>query len=452
MTGDVKRGLMDCGGIVAEPVSKRQLVNFSGYEEDKISNLPQELIDPILFLLPTHDVARTSVLSKFWRNNWCNCPFLVLDTRFYSKLTSKKEIDTIPSEFKKVVNMILSSRTGPILYFHLYITPVIRYCSIQLWIDQLSDKGLRSVDFSFKKREIFRLPYSLFVCPELTRLRLFNWALAPFFKSGSFTSLTTVELFDTSITCDMTFGKQLKILHLWRCEGIEHLARQFRKGNNLKSLYFEIRTKFDWQWLQRTKKLGYLGLVFTAANSKMIKVHELIKLLGEIPTLSCLVLGGPTLEVLGPPPSDVTSMRPTTKADNVRNLTLCRLKLCELCPISKVVYLIRSFPNLQDLCLVLALDQVKSLSSTELETEDYLGSLDWKDMFLDQLQTVKIQGFVDSRYALYFIKQLLASCPSLKVISVFCSIKSSDPKENLRIKQELQQFPRLSLDAEIIWR
>ncbi|KAL8106077.1 hypothetical protein AgCh_029761 [Apium graveolens] len=415
MTGDVKRGLMDCGGIVAEPVSKRQLVNFRGYGEDKISNLPQELIDPILFLLPTHDVARTSVLSKFWRNNWCNCPFLVLDTRFYSKLTSKKEIDTIPSEFKKVVNMILSSRTGPILYFHLYITPVIRYCSIQLWIDQLSDKGLRSVDFSFKKREIFRLPYSLFVCPELTRLRLFNWALAPFFKSGSFTSLTTVELFDTSITCDMTFGKQLKILHLWRCEGIEHLARQFRKGNNLKSLYFEIRTKFDWQWLQRTKKLGYLGLVFTAANSKMIKVNELIKLLGEIPTLSCLVLGGPTLEVLGPPPSEVTSMRPTTKADN-------------------------------------ALDQVKSLSSTELETEDYLGSLDWKDMFLDQLQTVKIQGVVDSRYALYFIKQLLASCPSLKVISVFCSIKSSDPKENLRIKQELQQFPRLSLDAEIIWR
>ncbi|XP_074338462.1 F-box/FBD/LRR-repeat protein At1g13570-like isoform X2 [Apium graveolens] len=451
LTGDFKGGLMDCRGIVAEPVSKRQLVYFRGSGEDKISNLPRELIDRILLCLPTHDVARTSVLSRFWRNIWCTFPFLVLDTRFYSELTSKKEIGTIASEFKKVVNMILSSHTGPILYFHLYITPVIRYCSIQLWIDQLSDKGLRSLDFSFKKRETVRLPLALFVCPELTRLRLFNWALAPFFKSGSFTSLTKVELFDTSITHDMTFGKQLKTLYLRRCSGIEHLAPQFRKDNNLRSVYFEMSTKFEWQWLQHTRKLGYLGLVLTPANSKMMKVHDLIKLLGEIPTLSYLVLYGPTLKVLGPPPSDVTSMMHTTKAENVRSFSLVFLKLCKLCPISKVVYLMRSFPNLQDLCIALALDQVKSLSPTELETEDYAGSLDWKDMFLDQLQTVKIRGVVDSSYALYFIKHLLASCPSLKVISVFCSTKSSDPKENLRIKQELQQFPRLSLDAEVIW-
>ncbi|KAL8106070.1 hypothetical protein AgCh_029754 [Apium graveolens] len=310
--------------------------------------------------------------------------------------------------------MILSSHTGPILYFELYVTPAIRYCSIQLWIDQLSDKGLRTVSFAFKEKEAFPLPYALFVCPELTRFKLYNWAVGPFYKSGSFTSLKKVELFDTSITHDMTFGKQLKTLHLRRCSGIEHLAPQFRKDNNLRSLYFVNCTKFEWQWLQHTRKLRYLGLVLTPANSKMMKGHDLIKLLGEIPTLSCLALDGPTLKVLGPPSSEVTTMRPTTKAEN-------------------------------------ALDQVKSLSPTELETEDYVGSLDWKDMFLDQLQTVKIRGVVDSSYALYFIKHLLASCPSLKVISVFCSTKSSDPKENLRIKQELQQFPRLSLDAEVIW-
>ncbi|XP_074338572.1 F-box/FBD/LRR-repeat protein At1g13570-like isoform X2 [Apium graveolens] len=410
LTGDFKGGLMDCRGIVAEPVSKRQLVYFRGSGEDKISNLPQELITSILIRLPTHDVARTSVLSKFWRNIWC-----------------------------------------PILYFELYVTPAIRYCSIQLWIDQLSDKGLRTVSFAFKEKEAFPLPYALFVCPELTRFKLYNWAVGPFYKSGSFTSLKKVELFDTSITHDMTFGKQLKTLHLRRCSGIEHLAPQFRKDNNLRSLYFVNCTKFEWQWLQHTRKLRYLGLVLTPANSKMMKGHDLIKLLGEIPTLSCLALDGPTLKVLGPPSSEVTTMRPTTKAENVRSFSFFCHKLCKLCPISKVVYMMRSFPNLQDLCIGLALDQVKSLSPTELETEDYVGSLDWKDMFLDQLQTVKIRGVVDSSYALYFIKHLLASCPSLKVISVFCSTKSSDPKENLRIKQELQQFPRLSLDAEVIW-
>ncbi|KAK1381079.1 hypothetical protein POM88_027823 [Heracleum sosnowskyi] len=397
---------MDCGGIVAGPVSKRQRVEFRGSGEDKISNLPGELITRILLLLPTHDVARTSILSKFWRNIWC-----------------------------------------PIFYFLLYITPAIRYC-YHSWINQLSGKGLRTVNFLFEEKGATELSPALFGFPELTMLRLFNMALAPSFKSGSFTSLTIVQLVNTSIIHDMTFGKQLKYLHLRGCEGIERLARQFRKGNNLQGLYIAKSTKFEWQWLQRTRKLRYLGLVFTAANSEIRKVHDLIKLLGETPTLSRLILDGPTLKVLGPPPLNVS--RPTAKAVNLRSLTLFWLKSHELCQFSRVAYLIRSFPHLQDLCIQLELDQVKSLSPTELTTEQYLGSLDWKDMFLDQLQTVKIKGAVDSRYVLCFIKHLLASSPSLKGISVFCSTKSTDTKEKLRIEQELQQFPRLSLDAQII--
>lgn len=401
---------MDCRGVVAEPVPKRQLVNFRGSGEDKISNLPRELITRILKRLPTHDVVRTSTLSKYWRNIWCTHPFLALDYRFYSQLTSNKEEGTLQSEFQKVFNMILSSHTGPILYFSIYITPAIFYSFIHIWVDQLSDKGLRTVAFFLEEEQAYKLPSALFVFPELTVLRLFNSLVAPPRKSGSFTSLTKVQLFKTSIIRDMTFGKQLKILYLLHCKGIECLARQFRKGNNLERVYIAASTKFKWQWLQRTRKLVYLrlGLGFTAANSKMIKVHELVKLLGEIPTLRDLSLDGPTLEVLGSPPSDV--MRPTTKAVNLRCLTL----FCQLCQISKVVYLIRSFPNLQDLCIELALDQVKSSSPTEITTEYYSGSLAWKDMYLDQLQTVKIKGVMDSRYVLYFIKHLLASSPSLK--------------------------------------
>ncbi|KAK1381074.1 F-box domain-containing protein [Heracleum sosnowskyi] len=448
MTGDVERGLMDCGGIVAGPVSKRQRVEFRGSGEDKISNLPGELITRILLLLPTHDVARTSILSKFWRNIWCMHPFLALDTQFFLQLASKIEKCTFRSEFTKVFNMILSSHTGPIFYFYLYITPAIRYC-YHSWINQLSGKGLRTVNFLFEEKGATELSPALFGFPELTMLRLFNMAVAPSFKSGSFTSLTIVQLVNTSIIHDMTFGKQLKYLHLQCCEGIERLARQFRKGNNLQGLFIAKSTKFEWQWLQCTRKLRYLGLVFTAANSEIRKVHDLIKLLGETPTLSRLILDGPTLKVLGPPPLNVS--RPTAKAVNLRSLTLFWLKSHELCQFSRVAYLIRSFPHLQDLCIQLELDQVKSLSPTELTTEQYLGSLDWKDMFLDQLQTVKIKGAVDSRYVLCFIKHLLASSPSLKGISVFCSTKSTDTKEKLRIEQELQQFPRLSLDAQIIW-
>lgn len=62
------------------------------------------------------------------------------------------------------------------------------------------------------------------------------------------------------------------------------------------------------------------------------------------------------------------------------------------------------------------------------------------------------KGVMDSRYVLYFIKHLLASSPSHKVISLFFSTEFTDTKEKLRIKQELQLFSRLSLDAQVIWR
>lgn len=93
---------------------------------------------------------------------------------------------------------------------------------------------------------------------------------------------------------------------------------------------------------------------------------------------------------------------------------------------------------------------MQTLNATELTTERYLGSLDGKDMFLDQLQTVNIQGVEDLSYVLPFIKHLLACSPSLKVISLFCTTKINDPKEKLRVKQELQQLPRLSLNARVI--
>ncbi|KAK1381072.1 hypothetical protein POM88_027816 [Heracleum sosnowskyi] len=181
----------------------------------------------------------------------------------------------------------------------------------------------------------------------------------------------------------------------------------------------------------------------------MKEVSKLIKLLSKIPTFSCLEFDSPTLEVFGPPPSDLA--RPATKAVNLRSLTVYRLKIHNFCQILNVVYMIRSFPNLQDICIELALDQVKSLNPKEATIELYLASLDWKDMFLDRLQTVKMKGVVHSRYVLHFIKLLLASSPSLKVISLFCSTKITGPKEKLRIKQDLQQCHRLSLDAQIIW-
>ncbi|WOH00488.1 hypothetical protein DCAR_0519852 [Daucus carota subsp. sativus] len=72
-------------------------------------------------------------------------------------------------------------------------------------------------------------------------------------------------------------------------------------------------------------------------------------------------------------------------------------------------------------------------------------------MCLDQLQTVKIKGIQYSRFVQNFIKLLLASSPSLKVISLSCNTKITSLEDKLKIKRDLRKIHRLSLDAQVIW-
>ena len=54
-----------CGSRVVDP--------------DKLSNLPENIIDAIVMDLSLRDAVRTSILSKTWRYNWCRLSVLMLD-------------------------------------------------------------------------------------------------------------------------------------------------------------------------------------------------------------------------------------------------------------------------------------------------------------------------------------------------------------------------------------
>ncbi|KAL7097084.1 hypothetical protein ACP275_10G120800 [Erythranthe tilingii] len=47
-----------------------------GYEEDDISDLPQGLLQRIVYFLSQEEVVRTSILSKSWCYVWCTRPNL----------------------------------------------------------------------------------------------------------------------------------------------------------------------------------------------------------------------------------------------------------------------------------------------------------------------------------------------------------------------------------------
>ncbi|MFS8031599.1 putative F-box-like domain superfamily protein [Helianthus anomalus] len=44
---------------------------------DRITTLPQSIIETILCLLPIEETARTSILSREWRFKWTTIPKLV---------------------------------------------------------------------------------------------------------------------------------------------------------------------------------------------------------------------------------------------------------------------------------------------------------------------------------------------------------------------------------------
>ncbi|XP_074382472.1 F-box protein At5g03100-like isoform X2 [Apium graveolens] len=404
-------------GRIWEP----QVKSVRRLDNDRISNLPIELMHCIFGRLPVHDAAKTSVLSKTWRNVWKMHPVVILDEQFFLKVMFKNKNSLLsPSSnsyfstlangtsichiFTAAVSMILSSHTGPILDFKLYI------------------------------------PKKL----ELIQSRLSE----PTLHSKCFANLTTVRLVEISISSDMSFGTQIQELYLEKCEGIEHLACQLTTSNNLRTLNISRSETIDCRWIECTKKLECFGLQLPAANSNTNKSVDLISLLSNSPRINTLLLNGFTLEVLGRGLSVLDER--TTKMVNLKKLRLYRLGY-NTRQISTCLSLIRNLPNLEDLFIGLELEGRKSSNPAGSTVERHLESLDWKDVLLDRLEVVKINGVDGSRAELHLIKLILASSPLLRVISLACSKTVRDPEEKLRIEQELLLLPRKSMASQIVW-
>ncbi|KAF3956374.1 hypothetical protein CMV_018488 [Castanea mollissima] len=67
---------MDESGLIQKP-KRQKLIEEQDIDKESLDNLPCEIVQYILSLLPTKDAARTSILSKSWKNRWMCIPNLV---------------------------------------------------------------------------------------------------------------------------------------------------------------------------------------------------------------------------------------------------------------------------------------------------------------------------------------------------------------------------------------
>lgn len=412
--------------------------------KDRISNLPRHLIDNILDSMLICDAARTSLLSKTWKNIWETHPNILLVDQFIHQLiSSSKDIKTAKLQYIGVVNSILLAHVGPILKFSLYIPNCLHlrlrdtpYPS--LWIKQLPEKGVKVLElhnsgFSPDKD----MPSYFFSCSDLTKLVLINWKLNPPLKFRGFSNLTAISLQCVIFTTDMSFGTQVQYFQLHYCAGIEHLDIQLTNhGKNIK--YLNIRRgKFI------EKRIARDYNPFTDIK----KSFNLFSLLGNMPSIETLQVNAISLAFLDP---GLTLHNHLTKTmENLKTLKLYDVAFDDVYVISNALCLLRSMPILEHLEIKVG-PHMKS-GSEKLTAEQYLESPDCANITLNQLQNVIMRSFSGSRAELLLTKLLLASSPSLKRMTLVRDTEVDDPKKDFSIARELLQFPRKS-PVEIFWR
>ncbi|KAK9054433.1 hypothetical protein SSX86_025511 [Deinandra increscens subsp. villosa] len=156
-------------------MKKKQAGKAKRLSIDRISALPQPILEIILSLLPTTKAAvRTSILSREWRYKWTKIPKLEFDhcDRQQHMATTRENMDM---RCKNLYNIykILIVRHSPIHELSLY---TCRYCDsfnfdrIIFHLETSTFKKLALNGVSYKSR--FDLPISIFLLHQLTDLYL----------------------------------------------------------------------------------------------------------------------------------------------------------------------------------------------------------------------------------------------------------------------------------------
>ncbi|MFS8031614.1 putative leucine-rich repeat domain superfamily, F-box-like domain superfamily [Helianthus anomalus] len=163
---------------------------------DRITTLPQTIIEIILCLLPIEEAARTSILSREWRYKWTTIPKLVFyqstvqtstkeitvkrprimkqrDWWNLSRLESERRAKELRCKLFCAIHQVLLLRQAPILDFTLSIYTHHKCYEIDQIILHLSrNHTVMKLRLDFWGESSYRLPSSFFLLRHLTDLSL----------------------------------------------------------------------------------------------------------------------------------------------------------------------------------------------------------------------------------------------------------------------------------------
>ncbi|VFQ78055.1 unnamed protein product [Cuscuta campestris] len=169
---------------------------------DRISQLPIEILDHIMGLMPIYGAAKTAVLSKLWRDVWSSLSRLCFDESFFTYFDKKCPQEEASECIRKsrcfyAINKILLKHKGSIQKFVLLFpcrgkhTVPSRSYDMDQWLLLVTRWGVEGIHLLFGHKQ-YKLPDCIFSCSTLKRLHLHALLVEPLNSPRALPNLTTL--------------------------------------------------------------------------------------------------------------------------------------------------------------------------------------------------------------------------------------------------------------------
>lgn len=305
----IEEGLSTCKAKFQKLNNK---VNVDGHK-DWIGNLPNEIIQHILSLLPTKDAVKTSVLSRRWHSQWMfvrNLDF----AEFPPNMNQKRKL------FMDFVDRVIAIRKPLDLNIFALVCEVFTDASrINSWVCAAVKHNVQHLLLVLDQihLEPLELPHCLFTCDTLRKafivadillnlpssihfsnlkLLTLQYVVFPGYESTQqlFSGLPVLEELTLDSCCWLNFEiVTIALPMLKKLDIKENLADHdncqfFIIAENLNSFYYIDTLKNDY-WIYNTVSLdwGLMGLCSTDDIGESSRLREVAQRAGRLRGISC---------------------------------------------------------------------------------------------------------------------------------------------------------------------
>ncbi|XP_020531873.1 F-box/FBD/LRR-repeat protein At1g13570 isoform X1 [Amborella trichopoda] len=457
----MKKSVTMDGSSATHGPDRRKVRVINEQCRDRISCLPDVILNSILALLPSKEAVRTCILSTRWRFLWTSIPNL--DLEWNPRDSECKNEGT----FIQWIDRVLRIHQGPIHKFRLSWPFQISCRSyVDQWILYLTGAGIKKLDLNlhWKCEAPYQIPYCLFECESLKVVRFHSnhqCTFNPPLKFEGLSSLETLSLIGVLISSDFIQSLEsncghLRSLFISNCHFPNVIVSLSSKGLQLERLTLNNCLDFiliDIPSLKSfkatTNKLGLTLLsapnlvdgslsvvlldddkfheaavsyshLFLEILSKLFRVETLCLLRHSILCLAALIFY-----------EDGEVHLPRYR--NLKKLEV-EMRLKVLSEIEATAFFFKSCPSLEE--LIVTINHQSYYSEAEEGYDQRLDGMGHTTMFFEEsvrslvhLKKASIRNFTGKKAEMDFMKLLLCNAQSLKELFLILDKRLYQGKE-----------------------